>query len=97
MFEKKLKSYEQDLIKKKKYEPSENVLSDMYPVKILIRLRESAVWSESSLGVIWIVKDAKFFMRTTKTQNGRKRRLICLCWGHVSESTLPDVPALISI
>ena len=30
------------------------------PVKILIRLRIRAVWSESSLGAFWIAKDAKF-------------------------------------
>ena len=30
------------------------------PAKIQIRLRIRAVWSESSLGAVWIAKDAKF-------------------------------------
>ena len=30
------------------------------PVKILIRRRIRAVWSEPSLGIFWIAKDAKF-------------------------------------
>ena len=30
------------------------------PVKIQIRLRIRAVWSESSLNAFWIAKDAKF-------------------------------------
>ena len=32
----------------------------MPPAKIQIRLRIRAVWSESSLGALWIAKDAKF-------------------------------------
>ena len=38
-----------------------HTLGHMHPVKIQIRLRIRAVWSESSLGVFCIAKDAKFF------------------------------------
>ena len=37
-----------------------NTFEHVRPEKILIRLRIRAVWSESSLDVFWIVKDAKF-------------------------------------
>ena len=40
---------------------SKCTLSEVRPAKIQIRLRIRAVWSESSLGVIWIAKDL-FYM-----------------------------------
>ena len=47
------------------------------PAKSQISLRICTVWSESSLGAFWIAKDAKCFMRTSKTdQTARMRRLI---------------------
>ena len=37
---------------------TKNVPSDVCQAKIQIRLRECAVWSESSPGTFWIAKDA---------------------------------------
>ena len=50
----------------------------MRPAKIQIRLRECAVWSESSLGAFWIAKDAKFLRADNEDsdQIARMRRLI---------------------
>ena len=48
------------------------------PAKILISLRIRADWSESSLGAIWIAKDAKFLHADNEDSNqtARMRRLI---------------------
>ena len=48
------------------------------PAKIQISLRIRAVWSESSLGVFWIAKDANFLHadHEDSDQTARMRRLI---------------------
>ena len=38
----------------------------VHPAKIQISLRIHAVWSESSLGIFWIAKDAKFLHAANK-------------------------------
>ena len=51
---------------------------DVRPVKIQIRLRIRAVWSESSLDAFWIAKDAKFLREDKEDSNQTSwmRRLI---------------------
>ena len=50
----------------------------MRPTKIQISLRIRTVWSESSLGAFWVVKDANFLHADNKDsdQTARMRRLI---------------------
>ena len=48
------------------------------PMKIQIRLRIRAVWSESSLGTFWIARDANFL-------KADKDDLLSLRWAHMSE------------
>ena len=57
---------------------SENVISHVHPLKVLIRLRVRAVWSESFLGAFWIAKDAKFLhaYNENSVQTTWMRRLI---------------------
>ena len=57
------------------------------PVKILIRLRMRAVWSESSLGASWIAKGAKFLHADNEDsdQTARLRRLIWVFVGRTCE------------
>ena len=53
------------------------------PAKIQIRLRISAVWSESSLGAFWITKDAKFLHTDNEDtdQTAQMRKLIWCSFG----------------
>ena len=55
---------------------SGNIPSDMGPAKIQIRLRIRAVWSESSLGAFWIVKEAKFIHADNEDSDQTVRMLI---------------------
>ena len=56
------------------------------PAKNQISLRVRAVWSESSLHSFWIAKDAKFFMRTTKTyKTAQMRRFIWMFVGRTDQ------------
>ena len=62
-------------------------LGHVRPAKIQISLRIRAVWSESSLGVFWIAKDARFLRAVNEDfeQAAQMRRLILVfvgrtCW-----------------
>ena len=54
------------------------IFRNVHPVKIQISLRIRAVWSESSLGVFWITKDAESHHADNEyyDQTAWKRRLI---------------------
>ena len=54
------------------------------PAKTQISLGIRPVWSESSLGAQWVVKDPSFFHADSEdsVQTGRMPRLICLRWAH---------------
>ena len=67
------------------------------PTKIQISLRIRAVWSESSLGAIWIANDAMFLHADNKgsDQTALMRRLIWVRWTHMPKGTFPDVAAQI--
>ena len=41
----------------------------MHPAKIQVSLRICVVWPESSLGVLWIVKDGKFLHADNEDSN----------------------------
>ena len=57
---------------------SKRTFGHVRPVKIQIRLRFRAVWSESSVCAFLIAKDAKFLYTNSKDSNktARIRRLI---------------------
>ena len=61
----------------------ENLLSDVRQVKIQISLCICFVWSESSLGACWIVKDAKFLHADNEDsgQTAQMHRLILVFVG----------------
>ena len=69
------------------------------PAKIQIRLRIRAVWSESSLGALWIDKGATFL----QAGNGHwsdyadAQADLSLCWAHMSEGTVSDVAVHMSV
>ena len=80
--------------KKKQAATSRNVPSDMCAQKIQIRLRECAVWSESSLGAFWITKGYKI------SSCGQWRLWsdyvvaqadLSLRWAHISDGTFSHV------
>ena len=54
----------------------------------------SQVWSESSLGLFWIAKDARFIQRTMKTDQTAHADF-SLYWVHMSESAFSYVVAYI--
>ena len=60
------------------------------PGEILTSLRIRAVWSESSLGAVWIAKDTKFIHADNENydQTARMRILIWVFVGHVCQNLL---------
>ena len=79
-------SAECNIINNKGAASSENVPGHARRVKIQISLCIRTVWSESSLGVFWIVNDSKFLHADNEDsdQTARMRRLIwvfvgCTC------------------
>ena len=60
--------------------------------KIQISLRIRAVWSEPSLGVLWIANDAKFLQVDNKDSNQSDLSIRRV---HKSKGPLPDVSALL--
>ena len=67
--------------------------------KIQISLRIRAVWSESSLGAVWIAKDedAKFLYADKEypDQTARMRRLIWVFFGQHVRGTFSNISAKI--
>ena len=57
------------------------------PAKIHISMRIRAVWSESSLGAYWPVKDAKFLRADSgySDQTVRTRRLTLVVFGRICQ------------
>ena len=55
------------------------------PAKIQISLRIRAVWSESSLGVFWISKDAKF-LHADNEDSDQTARVCRLIWFFVERT-----------
>ena len=68
------------------------------PVKIQIRLRIRAVWSESSLGTFWITKFAKFLRTDNKDWSdcAHPQADLSLRWVHMWEGMLSQIPTHIS-
>ena len=58
-------------------------------MKIQIRLRIRAVWSESSLGTFWIAKDVNFLIEDSADAKAD----LSLHWALISEGTFSDVSA----
>ena len=52
---------------------------NVHPAKIQISLRIRAVWSESSLGTFWVVKDA-MFLHADKEDFNQTARMRSLIW-----------------
>ena len=59
--------------------------------KIQISLRIHAVWSESSLGVFWIAKDAEFLHADNEDCSDCTNAQVALSvrWAHISAGTFP--------
>ena len=57
------------------------------PLKILIRLRIRAVWSESSMGTSWLAKDVAFLHADNEAsdQTAQMRRLIWIFFGRMCQ------------
>ena len=67
---------------------------DMRPAKIQLSLRIRAVWTESSLGAVWITKHAKF-LHTDKEDSGLTVKMCRLIWVCVSRTcTFSHVAAI---
>ena len=62
-----------------------STLRHVPPVKILIRLRFCAVWSESWLGAFWIAKDAKF-LHADNEDSDQTVQMYRLIWIHVGRT-----------
>ena len=59
-------------------------IAQVREAKIQIGLRICAVWSESSLGAIWIAKDAKF-LNANKEDSDQTARLIWVFAGRTCD------------
>ena len=60
---------------------------NVHPTKIQISLRIRAVWSEFSLGEIWVANDAKFphgYNEYSDQTAGIRRMILSRHWAHIS-------------
>ena len=70
------------------------------PAKIQISLCIRSVWSESSLGVFWIAKDAKFFHADNEDSNqttGMRRMIWVSLDAHARRSVYHDTDKIFVI